>query len=167
MITERISHNMGKMFVSIVIAMVLLLVVGFATAKITGAKKVSSCSGTYLVEVDTLSEAIWTISQDGTFHGTDSAEKAFSSSHQQGAWVSAGSKRAEATWLNFTLGLGEQFPLGYARVDAELEFDTDCESLTGTLDVWLYESDENPLDKTTGGEQIVFNQAFDGQRIIP
>ena len=102
MITERISQNMGKVLISIAIATVLLLVVGFATAKIADAKKVSSCIGTYLVDLEQ-SEALWTFSQDGTFQGTDSAEEFWVFGHQQGAWESAGSKRAKVTWLHFRI----------------------------------------------------------------
>ena len=149
MIRVSLFQKMGKVFISVAIATVLLLIVGFATAKIAGAKKVSSCVGTYLVElVESESEAIWTISQDGTFQGTDSAEQAVGFSHQQGAWESAGSKRAKATWLDF---LFDPDPYSYARVDAKLAFGSDCESMTGTLDGWVYEPSEDPLDRTTGG----------------
>ena len=55
----------------------------------------------------------------------------------------------------------------YGRVDAELEFGSACESLTGTLDVWVYEPTEDPLDRTTGGTPYPETLSFTGRRVNP
>ena len=169
MITERNTRNMGRAFVYIVIATVLLLFMGIVTTNIAGAKKVYSCTGTYLVDIgegETRTEGIWTISQDGTFQGTDSAEQVFGFSQQQGAWVSNGSYQAKATWLDFSFDPNLPTPGGYVRVDAEFIFGSDCESMTGTLDVWFYLDTEDPLDRTTGGTSSS-DISFTGRRVNP
>lgn len=163
MIRVHLFGNMGKVLFLVFIAAVLLLIVGYATAEIAGAKKANTCFGTYLVDV-TESEALWTISQDGMFQGTDSAEQTLIFSHQQGAWVSTGSNKAKATWLDFPTAPAAH---SYARVDAELTFGSDCESMTGTFDVWLYLPSEDPLDRTTGGEQVIYDRPFAGRRVNP
>jgi hypothetical protein len=86
--------------------------------------------------------------------------------HQQGAWKSTGSRRAEVTWLHFRIDPNEPLPQGYGRVDAEMEFESDCESMDGTLDLRMYGFLEDPLDRTDGVLWVP-DLGFTGRRINP
>jgi hypothetical protein len=59
-----------------------------ASSRDTGAQ--GGClSGTYLVVEGSGTQSLWTLSQDGGFQVTSSAERAFGFSHIQGVWKKA------------------------------------------------------------------------------
>ena len=166
MIRVGLYQNMGKVLIALVIASVLILIVGLTTANNAGAKGAASCFGTYLIEFDNnQSVGIWSLSNVGTAHATDSAEQVFGFSHLQGSWKSKGDT-ANVTLLNITINPSATTPLGYGRVDAELTFGENCESTTGTYDVRLYGPLEDPLDRTIG-TLVTDGAELEGRRINP
>ena len=57
--------------------------------------------GTYLVVEGSGTQSLWTLSQDGAFQVTSSAERAFGFSHIQGVWTKTGARDAKARGLDF------------------------------------------------------------------
>lgn len=164
MIKIEISQNKSKLIFIVAMATILLLIVGFTSVNIAGAK-VKTCDGTYLVDLGQ-SEALWTLSKDGVFHGTDSAELFLGFSHAQGAWRQTGVKTVKATWLDFNFDPYTEVPEGYGRIEADLIFGSDCDTFSGTLDLRLYGSLEDPLDPTEGFLALD-DLSFSGRRINP
>ncbi len=123
-----------------------------------------ACYGTYLVELPNTS-AIWTLSRDGTFQGTDAAETTLSFDHQQGSWERRG-KMAKGTWLNFRIDPDSSEMKEFGRVDAEFTFSDQCEAISGTFDLRFYALTGDPLE-TNAGNLIVDGDPFTGRRINP
>ena len=169
MTTTNEAWSTGKKFwFYALLATVLIFVVGSFGVSAVNAQGGGACHGTYLVDIpDGNSVGIWTLSNDGTAQVTDSAELAYKFSHQQGAWEVVKGQKAKATFIDIDFDDSNSAPRGYARIDAGFAFGDRCETLAGTLDVWLYESTEDPLDLTTGG--ILENEdfAFTGRRVNP
>jgi hypothetical protein len=164
MIKIEISQNKSKLIFIVAMATILLLIVGFTSVNIAGAK-VKTCDGAFLVDLGQ-SEALWTLSKEGIFHGTDSAELFLGFSHAQGAWRQTGLRTAKATWLDFNFDPYASAPAGYARIDADLVFGSNCETFSGTLDLRLYGSSDDPLDPS-GGSLALDDLSFSGRRINP
>ena len=71
-----------------------------ASSRDTGAQ--GGCfPGTYLVVEGSGTQSLWTLSQDGGFQITSSAERAFGFSHIQGVWKKTGARDAKARGLDF------------------------------------------------------------------
>jgi hypothetical protein len=164
MITIKISKNKRLRFLILSMVTILLLTAGIVSVSIANAK-VKICPGTYLVDLGQ-SAALWTLSEDGNFQGSDSAEIFLGFSHAQGAWEQTGVRTASATWLDISFDANAGTPAGYARVDADLVFSSDCETLSGTLDLRIYAPTEDPLD-TTGTSPVIIDLPFTGRRINP
>jgi hypothetical protein len=134
------------------LAAAVFLIAGLFAVSMVGADGGGACYGTYLVDTGQ-TEGLWTLAKDGTVQVTDSAEVIFGFSHEQGAWKHTLDREAKATFLDFTFDPNSPSPVGYARVDADFVYSNDCNSLSGTLDLWIYGPSEDPLDRSTGGFQ--------------
>lgn len=160
------ARNTGKRFwfYALLFAAILLVMALFGV-NMVGADGGGPCYGTYLVDLDQ-SVGIWTLTKDGTMSVTDSAELFIGFSHEQGAWINTGDRQARVTFIDLTFDPNGSLPAGYARTDAEIAFGEGCDSLTGTLDLWVFSSAGDPLDPTTGF-QIGDDIPFTGRRVNP
>src|SRR5262249_55212806 len=106
--------------------------------------------GTYLVVEGNGTQSLWTLSQDGTFHITSSAERAFNFSHIQGVWTKAGARDAKARGLDFTFKRtpvnGGVPPSKITRLDALMTFAQRCEEMKGTFELRVFNPDDDPLN---------------------
>jgi hypothetical protein len=96
-----------------------------ASSRNTGAQ--GGCfPGTYLVVEGSGTQSLWTLSQDGGFQVTSSAERAFGFSHIQGVWKKTGARDARARGLDFnfkeTPVNGGVPPSQIARLDIAMTF---------------------------------------------
>ena len=141
----------------------IIAVMGLVGVSVVGAQDGGgACHGTYYVNINEGGNyALWTFNQDGTFQGTDSAEKDFDFSHQQGAWQHTTAREVKATWLDF----GVNVP-GVTRVDAELEFSDGCQTFGGDFEGASYNLSQDPLDPNAI-PGFTFSGLFDGQRVNP
>jgi hypothetical protein len=58
-------------------------------------------SGSHFVVEDSGTQSLWTLSQDGGFQVTSSAERAFGFTHIEGVWQKTGARDAKARGLDF------------------------------------------------------------------
>jgi hypothetical protein len=122
--------------------------------------------GTYLVVEGSGTQSLWTLSQDGAFHITSSAERAFGFSHIQGVWRKTGARDAKARGLDFnfaeTPANGGVPPAQIARLDIVMKFAERCGEMRGRFELRAFGANDDPLDPLVPA--IAFD-TFSGRRI--
>src|SRR5262245_1121414 len=122
--------------------------------------------GTYLVVEGSGTQSLWTLSQDGAFQVTSSAERAFAFSHIQGVWQKTGARNAKARGLDFNfsetpVNRGVP-PAQIARLDIVMRFAEKCVDMEGSFEMRVYNPLEDPLDSS---RPAVASDAFSGRRL--
>jgi hypothetical protein len=146
------------------IATILLNWTG-ASSRDTGAQ--GGClPGTYLVVEGSGTQSLWTLSQDGGFQITSSAERAFGFSHIQGVWKKSGARDAKARGLDFnfreTPVNGGVPPSQIARLDILMRFAERCDEMEGSFELRAFNPDDDPLDSNT---PAIASDTFFGRRV--
>jgi hypothetical protein len=122
--------------------------------------------GTYLVVEGSGTQSLWTLSQDGGFQVTSSAERAFSFSHIQGVWKKTGARDATARGLDFnfkeTAVNGGVPPAQIARLDIVIRFADRCEEMEGSFELRAFNPNDDPLDSNT---PAIASDTFFGRRV--
>ena len=136
-----------------------------ANSRDTGAQ--GGCfPGTYLVVEGSGTQSLWTLSQDGGFQVTSSAERAFGFSHIQGVWRKTGARDAKARGLDFNFSEtpvnGGVPPAQIARLDIGMKFAERCEQMEGRFELRAFSANEDPLNSYTPA--IAFDTFF-GRRV--
>jgi hypothetical protein len=124
--------------ISMLCAASFISIIGFRAASADGAGNPKTCEGTYLIEFANGSTGLWTMSDDGTFQGADSAEDFFTFGHSQGAWTAVAKGVTKLVALNFTEDAAAA-PTTMARVDATLTFGGACSEVDVDYDVRIYD----------------------------
>ena len=136
-----------------------------ASSRDTGAQ--GGCfSGTYLVVEGSGTQSLWTLSQDGGFQVTSSAERAFGFSHIQGIWKKTGARDAKARGLDFnfntsSINVGVP-PSQIARLDIVMRFADRCEEMEGSFELRAFNPNDDPLDSNT---PAITADTFFGRRV--
>ena len=122
--------------------------------------------GTYLVVEGSGTQSLWTLSQDGGFQVTSSAEKAFGFSHIQGVWAKTGARDAKARGLDFNF---RQIPVDggvpasqITRLDIVMTFAQRCEEMAGTFELRVFNANDDPLNSNT---PAIASDTFFGRRV--
>lgn len=122
--------------------------------------------GTYLVAEGSGTQSLWTLSQDGAFNVTSSAESAFGFSHIQGVWKKTGARDAKARGFDFNFSEtpvnGGVPPAQIARLDIAMRFTPKCEEMEGSFELRAFAANEDPL--TPVSHAIAFD-TFSGRRV--
>jgi len=122
--------------------------------------------GTYLVVEGSGTQSLWTLSQDGAFQVTSSAERAFGFSHIQGVWKKTGARDAKARGLDFNFNQtavnGGVPPSQIARLDIVMRFAQRCEEMEGTFELRGFNPNDDPLDANTPASA---SDIFFGRRV--
>jgi hypothetical protein len=109
--------------------------------------------GTYLVVEGSGTQSLWTLSQDGAFQVTSSAERAFGFSHIQGVWTKTGARDAKARGLDFNFNQasvnGGAPPSQIARLDIVVRFAQRCEEVEGRFELRAFNPNDDPLNSNT------------------
>jgi hypothetical protein len=131
----------------------------------TGAQ--GGCSpGTYLVVEGSGTQSLWTLSRDGGFQITSSAERAFGFSHIQGVWKKTGARDAKARGLDFDFSAtslnGGVPPSQVARIDVVMQFAERCEEMAGSFELRVFNPNDDPLGSNP---PAVAADTFIGQRV--
>jgi hypothetical protein len=146
-----------------VLLAVLLLAAASAPALAAGFP--SSCAGTYLIEEAGGARDFWTFAADGTFFGTTSTQPLFDFSNQQGSWRKVGGAGAEGVLLAFVFDDNDEL-FQLARVDIALAtVGQGCDEIAGSLEVRLYEPDDDPLGPGALEVPPAFTDTFTGRRV--
>jgi hypothetical protein len=143
----------------------LLLNSMIASSRDTGSQ--GGCfPGTYLVVEGSGTQSLWTLSQDGAFHVTSSAERTFGFSHIQGVWRKAGARDAKARGLDFNFAEtpvnGGVPPAQITRLDIVMRFAERCGEMEGRFELRAFSANDDPLNSDTPA--IAFDTFF-GRRI--
>jgi hypothetical protein len=122
--------------------------------------------GTYLVVEGSGTQSLWTLSHDGAFQVTSSAERAFGFSHIQGVWKKTGARDAKARGLDFNfnetpVNSGVP-PSRIARLDIVMSFAEKCEEMEGSFELRVFNPNDDPLDSNT---PAVTSDTFSGRRV--
>ena len=122
--------------------------------------------GTYLVVEGSATQSLWTLSQDGAFQVTSSAERAFDFSHIQGVWKKTGAQDAKARGLDFNFNetpVNSGVPPSHiARLDIVMSFADKCEEMEGSFDLRVANPNEDPLDSS---RPVAASDTFSGRRV--
>ena len=122
--------------------------------------------GTYLVVEGSGTQSIWTLSQDGAFNVTSSAESAFGFSHIQGVWKKTGARDAKARGFDFNFNEtpmnGGVPPAQLARLDIAISFAQKCEEMEGRFELRAFNANEDPLTPHT---PVIAFDTFSGRRV--
>jgi hypothetical protein len=155
---------------SVILAFVLLIAAFIltstnASSRDTGAQ--GGClSGTYLVVEGSGTQSLWTLSQDGGFQITSSAERTFGFSHIQGVWKKSGARDAKARGLDFTFREtpvnGGVPPSQITRLDIVIRFAERCDEVEGSFELRAFNPNEDPLDSNT---PAIAADIFFGRRV--
>ncbi len=126
-----------------------------------------SCfAGSYLVVEGSGTQSLWTLSQDGAFQITSSAEKAFGFSHIQGVWKKAGARDAKARGLDFNFAAtpvnGGVPPAQITRLDIVMKFADRCGRMEGSFELRAFGPDEDPLAAEI---PAIASDTFSGRRV--
>src|SRR5262245_29107257 len=102
--------------------------------------------GTYFVVEGSGTQSLWTLSQDGAFHVTSSAERAFGFSHIQGVWKKTGARDAKARSLDFNFSEipvnGGVPPAQIARRDIVIRLAERCEEMEGRFELRAFRAND-------------------------
>jgi hypothetical protein len=122
-------------------------------------------SGTYLVVEGSDTQSLWTLSQDGGFQITSSAERAFGFSHIQGVWKKSGARDGRARGLDFnfkeTPVNGGVPPSQITRLDIVMRFAERCDEMEGSFELRAFNPNDDPLDSNT---PAIAGDTFFGRR---
>ena len=122
--------------------------------------------GTYLVVEGSGTQSLWTLSQDGGFQITSSAERAFGFSHIQGVWRKTGARDAKARGLDFNFREipvnGGVPPSQITRLDIVIRFAERCEEIEGSFELRAFSPNDDPLDSNT---PAIASDTFFGRRV--
>jgi hypothetical protein len=122
--------------------------------------------GTYLVVEGSGTQSLWTLSQDGGFQVTSSAQRAFGFSHIQGVWKKTGARDAKARGLDFNFNEspvnGGVPPAQIARLDIVMRFAERCQEMEGSFELRAFNPNEDPLDANT---PAIASDIFFGRRV--
>ena len=122
--------------------------------------------GTYLVVEGSGTQSIWTLSQDGAFNVTSSAESAFGFSHIQGVWKKTGARDAKARGFDFNFSdapvNGGVPPAQIARLDIAMKFALQCKEIEGRFELRAFNANEDPLSSHIPA--LAFD-TFSGRRV--
>jgi hypothetical protein len=122
--------------------------------------------GTYVVVEGSGTQSLWTLSQDGAFQVTSSAERAFGFSHIQGVWKKTGARDAKATGLDFNFSEtpvnGGVPPSQIARLDIVIRIADRCEEIEGSFELRAFGPNEDPLSPNT---PAIASDTFFGRRV--
>jgi hypothetical protein len=143
----------------------LLMNSSIASSRDTGSQ--GGCfAGTYLVVEGSGTQSLWTLSQDGAFHITSSAERVFGFSHIQGVWKKTGARDAKARGLDFNFSetpVNGGVPAAQiTRLDIAMKFAERCGEMEGRFELRAFSADEDPMDPHTPA--IAFDTFF-GRRV--
>jgi hypothetical protein len=122
--------------------------------------------GTYLVIEGSGTQSLWTLSQNGGFQVTSSAERAFGFSHIQGVWKKTGARDAKARGLDFNF---KETPVNdgvppsqITRLDIVMRFAESCEEMEGSFELRAFTSNDDPLDSNA---PAIASDTFFGRRV--
>jgi hypothetical protein len=122
--------------------------------------------GTYLVIEGSGTQSLWTLSHDGAFQVTSSAERAFGFSHIQGVWKKSGARDAKARGLDFNFSetpVNNGVPPSHiARLDIVISFADGCEDVEGSFDLHVFNPSDDPLDSNA---PLAASDTFTGRRV--
>jgi hypothetical protein len=122
--------------------------------------------GTYLVVEGSGTQSLWTLSQDGGFQVTSSAERAFGFSHIQGVWKKTGARDAKARGLDFNFSEtpvnGGVPPSQITRLDIVMRFAHGCEQMEGSFDLRAFNPNDDPLESSP---PAIASDTFFGRRV--
>lgn len=122
--------------------------------------------GTYLVVEGSGTQSLWTLSQDGAFQVTSSAERAFGFSHIQGVWTKTGARDAKARGFDFNFNPtpvnGGAPPSQIARLDIAMKFAQSCNEMEGTFELRAFNANDDPLNSNTS---VIASDIFFGRRV--
>jgi hypothetical protein len=111
-------------------------------------------------------QSLWTLSQDGAFHVTSSAERAFGFSHIQGVWTKTGARDAKARGFDFNFNPtpvnGGAPPSQIARLDIAMKFAQSCNEMEGTFELRAFNANDDPLNSNTS---VIASDIFFGRRV--
>ena len=106
--------------------------------------------GTYLVVEGSGTQSLSTLSQDGGFQVTSSAQRVFGFSHIQGVWKKTGAQDVKARGLDFNFNEtpvnGGVPPSQITRLDIVMRFAYRCEQMEGSFELRAFNPDDDPLD---------------------
>ena len=122
--------------------------------------------GTYFVVEGSGTQSLWTLSQDGGFQVTSSAERALGFSHIQGVWQKTGARDAKARGLDFNF---KETPVNdgvppsqIARLDIVIRFVERCDEMEGSFELRAFHPNDDPLDSNT---PAIASDTFFGRRV--
>jgi len=122
--------------------------------------------GTYLVLEGSGTQSLWTLSQDGAFQVTSSAERAFGFSHIQGVWKKTGARDAKARVLDSNF---KETPVNdgvppsqITRLDIVMRFAERCAEMQGSFELRAFTSTDDPLDSNA---PAIASDTFFGRRV--
>ena len=122
--------------------------------------------GTYLVVEGSGTQSLWTLSEDGGFQITSSAERAFGFSHIQGVWKKTGARDAKAKGLDFNFKEtpidGGVPPSQITRLDIVMRFAERCEEIDGSFELRAFNPNDDPLDSNS---PAIASDTFFGRRV--
>ena len=153
-----------------IVAFVLSIPLFLLNSTIVGARETGAQGGcfpgTYLVAEASGTQSLWTLSQDGAFQVTSSAERAFGFSHIQGVWRKTGARDAKAIGLDFdfneTAVNSGVPPSQIARLDIVMSFAEKCEAMEGSFELRLFNLNDDPLDSN---RPVAASDTFSGRRL--
>jgi hypothetical protein len=122
--------------------------------------------GTYLVVEGSGTQSLWTLSDDGAFQVTSSAERAVGFSHIQGVWKKTSPRDAKARGLDFdfneTRVKSGVPPSQISRIDIVMRFAEKCEKMEGSLELRLFKPNDDPFDSN---RPAASSDTFSGRRV--
>ena len=154
----------------VALAFVLLIPLLLLNSTIVGSRDTGAQGGcfpgTYLVVEGSGTQSLWTLSDDGAFQVTSSAERAFGFSHIQGIWKRTGAGDAKARGLDFNFSeipVNSGVPPSHiARLDIAMSFADKCEEMEGTFDLRVFNPNDDPLDSN---RPVDASDTFSGRRV--
>jgi hypothetical protein len=122
--------------------------------------------GTYLVVEGSGTQSLWTLSHDGAFQVTSSAERAFGFSHIQGVWKKTSARDAKARGLDFNfnetpVNSGVP-PSQITRLDILMSFAERCEEMEGSFELRVFNPNDDPLGSN---RPVAASDTFSGRRV--
>jgi hypothetical protein len=107
---------------------------------------------------------IWTLTEDGNFFGTNSAQLEESFNDQQGVWKKTGHREVTATILNFDFDSDGSL-IAVARADIVMDFSKRFQTVEGSYALRYFEGGEDPLcPETDTGDPLTIE--FTGRRVV-